>query len=139
MNDSHLFKVAREWSKKADYSGCGKPQIGCIAVYKNAILAGGFNSDKTHSMQDKYNRFRYKDCGGTYLPSKVHSELSCISKLKYLDIDFSKLHLYIYREHRDGTLAMSRCCPSCMAAIRQMGIKHIHYTTDQGFAHETLK
>ena len=33
---------------------------------------------------------------------------------------------------------MSRPCPSCLVAIKDMGIKHIYYTTDDGFAYEQI-
>lgn len=138
MNDSHLFKIARECSLKSDYSGCGRARIGCIVSYKGTVLAKGFNTDRTHTDQAKYNKWRYKDCGNKYLPSKNHAEMMSLSKVKYLDIDFSKVHLYIYRELRDGNLGNSRPCPACMAAIKQMGIKNIHYTTDCGFAAERI-
>ena len=58
--------------------------------------------------------------------------------MKYLDIDWSKVKLYIYRETRDGKLAMSRPCPACMQAIKDLNIKHIAYTTDCGYATEKL-
>ena len=139
MNDSHLFKVAREWSLKATYTGGGKPRLGCIVVYKNAILTGGYNSDKTHPAQEQFNRYRFKDVGNNYMPSKVHAEMVGLSKIRFLDIDFSRVHLYIYRETRDGRLANARPCKACMNAIRSYGIEHIHYTTDDGYAHEVLK
>lgn len=138
MNDDHLFKVARECSLKSDYTGGGRARIGCIAVYNGSILAKGFNTDKTHTDQAKYNKWRYKDSGNNYLPSKLHAETACLSKMKFLDIDWSKVHLYIYRETRDGRLAMSRPCPACMQAIRDLNIKHIAYTTDCGYATEKL-
>ena len=136
MNDPHLFRLAREVSLEASY--CGSARIGCIAVYRGTILAKGCNSDKTHTAQAKFNVHRFKECGNKYLPSKLHAEMDVISRIKYLDIDFSRLHLYIYREWKDGTIAMSRPCEACMAAIRDLGIKHIHYTTDCGFAYEKL-
>ena len=34
---------------------------------------------------------------------------------------------------------MSRPCPSCMAAIKDLGIRNIYYTTDDGFSHEIIK
>jgi len=138
MNDTHLFRAARECSLKSDYSGCGRARIGCVLVYKGSILAKGFNTDKTHTYQARYNKWRYKDSGNKYLPSKLHAEAMALNKVKYLDIDFSKVHLYVYRELRDGTLGMSRPCPACLAAIKQMGIKNIHYTTDCGFAAERI-
>ena len=135
-SDSHLFSLARECSLRANY--CGSARIGCIAVYRGTVLAKGWNSDKTHTAQAKYNRYRFKDCGNKYLPSKLHAEITVLQKIKYLDIDFSRLHLYIYREWKDGTIAIARPCEACMAAIRAMGIRHIHYTTDCGFAYEKL-
>lgn len=140
MNDSHLFRLARECSFKSDYTGGGRARIGCVVTYRGTVLAKGWNTDKTHTEQKKFNVWRYKDCGNKYLPEKCHSEVASLVKIKYLDIDFSRVHIYIYRELRDGTLAMARPCSACMAAIKQMGIKHIHYTTDgEGYAHEVLK
>lgn len=139
MNDVHLFAAARDSMLKADYTGGGKARIGCVAVYKKAILAKGFNTDKTHTEQARFNKWRYKNVGNRYLPEKLHAETSVLNRIRYLDIDFSKVHLYIYRETRDGNRAMCRCCPSCFAALRELGIKHIHYTSEQGFVHEVLK
>ena len=136
MSDAHLFRMARACSLQSDY--CGSARIGCIAVYKGSVLAKGFNSDKTHTIQSRYNVMRYKDIGNRYLPSKIHGELAVLQKIKYLDIDFSRVHIYVYRELKDGTIAMARPCPACMAAIKQMGIKHIHYTTECGFAAERI-
>ena len=139
MNDSHLFKAAKECSYNSDYSGCGKAKIGCVIVYKGSILAKGWNTDKTHSTQAKYNKWRYKDVKNIYLPDKCHSEIMALNKIKYLDIDMSKVHLYIYRGHKDGTYAMARPCSACMAAIKQMGVQNIHYTTEDGICYEKLK
>ena len=62
----------------------------------------------------------------------------CLSKIKYLDIDFSKVILYIYREYNNGMPAMARCCPSCFAAAKELGIGTIVYTTDNGYAIEKI-
>jgi deoxycytidylate deaminase len=140
MNDDHLFKIARECSLKSDYtSRCSSAKIGCVIIYKNAILAKSFNSDKTHTIQAKYNKWRYNPKENTkYLPSKIHAELASLQKIKYLDIDFSKVHIYIYRETKKGEIAMARPCPSCLAAIKELGIRHIHYTSDSGYCYERI-
>ena len=135
-SDSHLFSIARTCSLQADY--CGNARIGCIAVYRGTVLAKGFNSDKTHTKQAQFNVYRFKECGNRYLPSKIHAEMAVLQKIKYLDIDFSRVHLYVYREWKSGRIAMSRPCEACMAAIRAMGIKNVHYSTDCGFAYEKL-
>lgn len=133
MNDSHLFKAARKASKNADYTGANGVQIGCVAVYKGTILAKGCNSDRTHPMQERYNRFRYKNVGNRYLPAKCHAETAVISKLKNLDIDFSKVKIYLYREYKNGKLGPSAPCPSCEKMLMNLGIRTIFYTTDYGY------
>ena len=138
MNDSHLFKTAKECSFNSNYTVGGRARIGCVIVYKGAILAKGWNSDKTHTAQAQFNVWRYKDSGNNYLPPKCHAECMALQKIKYLDIDFSRVHIYIYRELRDGKLAMARPCSACFAAIKSYGIKHIHYTTNEGFAYEKI-
>ena len=137
MNDKHMFKAAREVSLNSDYTG-GRVKVGCVVAYKGTILARSCNSDKTHPAQDKYNAYRFKKDGKGYLPPKVHAEVLALSKIKYLNIDFSKVHVYIYRELMDGRLGMSRPCSACLAAIKQLQIKHVHYTTYDGYCHEVI-
>lgn len=38
-----------------------------------------------------------------------------------------------------GVFKLARPCPSCMAAIRDIGIKHVYYTTDDGYAYEKIE
>ena len=45
----------------------------------------------------------------------------------------------MYREHKDGTLAMARPCSRCLAVIKSLGIRKIKYTTEDGYASETLE
>lgn len=136
MSDDHLFRLAREASFDADYTGSNAVRIGCVVVYKGSVLARGHNSDKTHTAQKQYNKWRFKNSGNTYLPSKCHAEICALSKIKYLDIDFSKVHIYVYREFANGSPANSRPCPSCQAALHNMKIIHWHYTTNGGYVYE---
>lgn len=127
------FKKAREEMMRADYSGHAR--IGCVVYYKGALIAKGHNSNKTCPLQKKYNRYRYKSCN---TPDKTHAELMALKKIRWLDIDFSQVEVYTYRELKNGNLSLSRPCKSCMAFIRQLGIKRICYTTSDGFAEEKL-
>lgn len=68
---------------------------------------------------------------------KLHAEMMCLLNIRDMDIDFSKVELYIYREDKNGNLAICRPCAACMKMIDNLGIKKIHYTTDGGFANET--
>lgn len=138
MNHLHMFEAAKDASLNANYTGGNGVKLGCVIVYKGTVLAKGCNSDKTHPMQDKYNKWRFKNSGNRYLPSKCHAEMASIAKIKYLDIDFSSVHIFVYRELKNGQKAMARPCAACMKALAAQGIKKIHYTTADGYAYEKL-
>ena len=129
--DMHYFDKA---SKVAEISDFAKINIGCVAVYQGTIIGVGFNTNKTHPMQKKYNRYRN---GENFIP-KLHAEINCLNSIRYLDINFSKVKLYIYRKRKSAKYGMCRPCASCMAAIKDLGIKHIYYTTDEGFVYERM-
>lgn len=130
--DYKYFNKARQVATISDYR---KIHVGCIAVYQGQIIGFGCNCNKTHPTQKYYNRFRKKS--DNLLP-KLHAEISCINQIKNLDINFSKIKMYVYRIRRDQPFGISRPCPSCMAAIKDLGIREIYYTTDNGYAYENL-
>ena len=135
------FKFAREASLNASYTGSHRfsPMIGAVAVYKGSIAATAYNTNKTSPLQARYNIYRYKEVN---TPSKCHAEVSLIQKLRWKfgdSIDWSKVHVYLYREYKDGTLAPSRPCPACMALLKKKKKKKIFYTTEDGYAEEKFK
>jgi deoxycytidylate deaminase len=130
--DYKYFTKAR---KVADVSDYPKTHVGCVAVYHSQIIGIGCNCNKTHPKQKYYNK--YREISDTMLP-KLHAEISCLNSIRNLDINFSKVKLYIYRVRKDRLYGLSRPCPSCMAAIRDIGIREIYYTTDEGFGYEKL-
>ena len=129
-----FFEMARKVSHLASFTG-SKVKIGCLIVYGHRVISSGYKSDKTNPLQKKYNRLRFdEEC-----PHKVHAEVSALLPLiNNKDIDFSKVKLFTYREKQDHTLGKSRPCKSCMALIKDLGIKHIYYTTDDGYCHEAI-
>ena len=137
MNHEHFLKLAKECSYNSTYSAHRRAQVGSVLVYKGTVLAKGWNTERTHTDQRKYNQYRF-NIDGDY-PHKMHGEQMCLSKVKYLDIDFSKAILYVAREYNNGAPALARCCPSCMAAAKALGIRTIVYTTDDGYAIERIK
>lgn len=135
--DIKYFEKAKNIARISDYD---KIHIGCVAVYHGNVIGIGCNTNKTHPMQKYYNRFREdEETDNIHFYHKLHAEINCLSQLKNLDINFSKVKLYIYRIRKDRPHGMCRPCPSCMAAIKDMGIKHIYYTTDDGFAYERIQ
>lgn len=135
-----FFKFAREASKRATYQGSHRfsPMIGAVAVYKGSIVATASNSNKTSPLQARYNIYRFN----ADTPDKCHCETALVQKLRWKfgdSLDWTKVHIYLYREYKDGTIAPSRPCPSCMTMLRELGIKRIAYTTENGYAEERFK
>ena len=111
--------------------------IGCISVYKSQIISTGYNTNKSHPIQKEYNKFRNFNKNKKIL-HKEHAEIMCLKYIRYLKINFSKIKLYIYRELQNGDLGNSRPCDACINFIINLGIKHIYYTSKNGFCHERL-
>lgn len=131
--DYRYFDKARQVAAISDYQ---KYHIGCVAVYQGQVIGLGFNCNKTHPTQKFYNK--YGNPSESMLP-KLHAEISCLNQLKGLNINFSKVKLYIYRIRKDQHFGLARPCPSCMAAIKDLGVREIYYTTNDGYSYERLE
>ena len=127
MNKDRFFTLARNAS---EFSDSPKFKMGAVAVYKSRVIAVSFNKTKGCPIQEKYNVYR-----GFEIPFNrygTHAEMGCISQIMNLDIDFSKVHIYVYRENKNGDLAMAKPCPACEKAMRDLGIKNVDYTCING-------
>lgn len=135
--DYRYFTKARQIATVSDYK---KIHIGCVAVYQGQIIGIGCNCNKTHPIQKRYNKYRdLHTVGKCEASPTLHAEMSCLNQVKHLDINFSKVKLYIYRIRNDRPYGMSRPCPSCMAAIKDLGIRDVYYTTNDGFSYECVE
>lgn len=132
-SDYKYFNKARQAAMISDYY---KTHVGCVAVYQGTVIGIGCNCNKTHPVQKKYNKYRKQS--DSMLP-KLHAEINCINSIKHLDIIFSKVKLYIYRIRKDQPFGLSRPCPSCMAAIKDLGIRDIYYTSNDGHVYERIE
>ena len=134
--DFYYYKKAKEISESSDFN---KIHIGAIIVYKNSIIAKGYNTNKTNPLQKLYNHYRsLKWNNGIQPVPKLHAEMGCVLKIMNLDIDFNKVKLYVYRQDLNGNLAMCRPCKACMKAIKDLEIKNIYYTTNDGYVKEII-
>lgn len=131
--DYRYFDKARQVATISDYP---KYHIGCIAVCQGQVIGLGCNCNKTHPTQKFYNK--YRNPSETLLP-KLHAEINYLNQIRNLDINFSKVKFYIYRIRKDQPFGMARPCASCMAAIKDLGIKEIYYTTNDGYGYEKLE
>ena len=134
LTKSHraYFKAAKSVSELSDFK---QQHIGAVAVYRHKIISSGFNSRKTNPTQKRLNIYRFN----ADTPATVHAELSCLLPLlNRKDIDFSNISLYVYREYKNGELALARPCASCEALIRSLGIRNIYYTGNQSYISEEI-
>lgn len=130
----YYFEKTKEASRLSDFN---KVHIGCIMLYKNVILSKGYNTYQTHPIQMRYDNYRSLDWNNKVEPKHcLHAEMMALIKIMNLDIDFSKIICYIYREDMNGSLADCKPCNACEKALKDLGIKEIYYTTKNGYQHE---
>lgn len=130
MTRTRGYDFARHAAANSDF---GKFQVGAAAIYHNKLLALGWNSNKTSSLQAKYNKERGFD--GYTFSSKIHAEMMVINKIRYLDIDFNKVRIFVWRGNQSPQL--SKPCAACEKALRDLGIKKIFYTGNNSYIAET--
>lgn len=139
--DYKMFERARIIAQTSTYD---THNLGCIMTYKGHILAEGANSNKTHPTQKKYNKkYRHFNKSPKMISDSLHAEIAALSNVPYpvkQNINWKEVHVYIYRICPGKHLGqgMARPCAACMAALKDIGIKHIYYTTDNGFAYERI-
>ena len=134
LSKSHraYFKAAKAMS---DISEFKQHHIGAVAVSGHKIISSGYNSNKTNPIQKRLNIHRFD----VDTPATIHAEVACLLPLiNRKDINFSDVSLYIYREYKNGSPALSKPCPSCMALIRQLGIRKLYYSGDNSYVNEEL-
>lgn len=133
------MKIAKAASKCSDFK---RTQVGACIVHKGDVLSVGFNTQKTHVLQNKYNVYRDFN-GQVNVVAKCHGEINAISKLPYYirenNIDLSNATVYVYREHKDTHgYANARPCPACYNALIDAGVGRVVYTCDNGIKEEYL-
>jgi deoxycytidylate deaminase len=113
------FDLAKKISKLSNHKHF---QIGSVIVRGSKIVSVGTNNIKTHpkSLHPYFS---------------LHSEGAAILLAKQ---DLIGCEIYVYREIKDGTLALSRPCEYCWKMISISGIEEIHYTTNGGHKTEQV-
>ena len=126
------FELAKNASKFSDFH---KQKIGAIIVNKSHILSVGWNTQKTSTLQKTYNKRAAQPWSDNY-PNCMHAEINAIQRLsRRSGEDFSKCHIFIYREG-GGSKRLAKPCKACEKAIRDLGITNVHYTGLNSFIYE---
>lgn len=117
-------EIAKKESRKSDHH---THKLGACIVKKKEVVSKGYNLlKKTHPSIKKYDEFKT-------IHAEMHAMLRCSNKEKLVGAT-----MVIYREHRNGDLALARSCAVCMRMMQEAGIKRILYTTREGWCLEEL-
>jgi len=122
-----FFKKAKELSNRSVHY---KAKIGAVIVLGNHVVAEGFNREKSHTRQYRYDR-KMKYHGIYY---KLHAEIAALVSSGQVDLTGSEI--YVYRENSNGNLANCKPCVSCTQALKDAGVRHIYYTNNEGYFYE---
>ena len=121
------FDIARAASIHGQHESA---RIGAAIFKKNELISVAFNSYKTHTRFNDVNSFHINK---TYV---LHAEMAAILKARR---DLSGCDIFVYREYKNGSTAMSRPCNACYNALAEVGIKYVYYTTKDGFYKERIR
>lgn len=124
------FRAAKAISEMSDYP---IHKIGCVVVKGHRIVSSGYNNKyKCHPLQAKLDTEKY----GVACPGKLHAEIMALLPLMRDNVDLRGCSIFVYRQRKDGTLAMARPCSVCQKVIKELGIKKVFYTIENGYAVE---
>ena len=123
------FGAAKAVSELSDH----RIPVGAVVTMGSRIISSGSNSQsRCHGLQAKLD----KEMFGDESRGPRHAELDALLPLIRRGVDLSNAALYVYRQHKNGTLACARPCSRCEKLIRSAGLKRIFYTVENGIAQE---
>ena len=107
-------------------SSLSRKKVGALLLNKGRVVAKGVNQDtKTHPLQA-----RLAELVGLDEKIYLHAEIAALVRCRS---DADTIVVARRGGHSGGELRNARPCPICTLALEQAGIKHIYYTTDEGF------
>ena len=115
-----FFLLARNQSIHSDH----RTKMGAVLTRRGVVINTGRNSKvRTHPESKAFSR-------------SVHAELDAI-------IGIDRHHvvggtMWVYRAHRDGSLALAKPCIHCREVLSLAGVRMVIYTTEKGFQSEKL-
>lgn len=128
------FEMAKNISNLSD---CKQHKLGCVFIYKGKVIAAQYNTTKTSPVQKQYNKLRNFEYD-TPNNGAIHAEFGCLLHTKDMEIDWNKVSVFIYRNHRNGIRARSFCCEACRQAIIDRGIRRIYFTGENSYCYERI-
>lgn len=100
-------------------------------IYKGKIVNFGVNSSKTSPLQFYYRQRTPLSTIENFL-DKEHAEINCLRRTYLGEFDLKKVEFVIISKRKNGAYRLARPCCTCLAALKDYGIKNIYYTTNEG-------
>ena len=148
FNRRDAFAFARAYGAAcaSEFDG---PRVGAVISYAGSIVGVGTNKMKSdpaqHVFDLRWRKFNNVDVCGSFPQNMgaVHAEVSAWKNVPYTvaeSMNRKRAKVYIYRiapglEHGQG---LARPCPACAHYLAEMGLRRVYYSTEYGFASETL-
>ena len=117
---------------KVAESSKSRKKVGALILNKTKVITQGVNQDtKSHPFQA-----RLADMVGLSEKIYLHAEISALIKCKS---DADTIVVARLGGHSGYELRNAKPCPICSLALKEAGIEHIYYTTDDGFLYQYHK
>ena len=141
-SDMKFFEAARNEAKKSFFP---RFHVGCVVVYQGNIIAAACNTEKSDTIQKKYNHYRHFNNYESHKPinHSAHAEIKALKSIPYpvaQQIDWKRVKVFTVRiaPGLPGGVGLSRPCLGCEHYIRDLGIRDIYYTGNGSYIHERL-
>jgi deoxycytidylate deaminase len=117
------MKYLRLLKKLSLKSNHHQHKMACLLVRGGRIIGRGYNMVKSHP-DSPHKCFK-----------QIHAEFHAVLNAGY---DVENATAYIFREKKDGTLALARPCRHCMVFLIKNGVKEIVYSFDNSHKKERI-
>lgn len=129
-----MTKKEKKYFEKATHMAANSNmdvKMGCVITYKGKIISESCNQFKTHPLQAEYDVEREDFEEGHPHAHSLHAESAALLKIKDLDLKWNKVEIYISRPLKCRPYGLAKPCKACEKLIKDMGIRKIHYTSDE--------
>jgi tRNA(Arg) A34 adenosine deaminase TadA len=127
----YFFNLA----KRESFKSTSKFRLGAVVVdkRKNVLGVAANSMTKTHTAcKHLKGRGTNEDTAYPFL----HAEIRALLGLRIEDTQGGSI--YVYRQRKDGTIGNARPCPGCLQVIKELGIRRIYFTVDNGYKQEEV-
>jgi len=107
-------------------------KLSAVVMIRSIPIAFGFNQNKTHPIVRQYDKNKT-------LHAEVDAVLKARKRLRYpMNFNMSDCTVVVYREDRNGKMAMAKPCKICQQIMKDHQIEDVVYSTANGWVEKKL-